>query len=60
MNILLIRYNIKSKFVIVSGKSRIYIVSSEAVKISRLVSKHIHPSMLYKLLGNYPINKKDY
>lgn len=60
MNILLIRYNIKSKLVIVSGHSRIYIASTEAEIINRLVSGHIHSSMLYKILGQYPINKQDY
>jgi hypothetical protein len=59
MNVLLIRYKIKSSLVKVSGKSRIYIPSTESIKISILVSDYIHPSMQYKILGNYPINKKD-
>ena len=56
MNVLLIRYNINSKFVKISGKSRIYIASTESVKITNLVLEYIHPSMLYKISGNYPIN----
>ena len=59
MNVLLIRYNIKSSLVTVSGKSRIYIPSTESTKISNLVISYIHPSMLYKILGNYPLNKKE-
>ncbi len=58
MNVLLIRYNIKSSLVKVSGKSRIYISSTDSIKISNLVLDYIHPSMQYKILGNYPINKK--
>jgi hypothetical protein len=52
-------YKIKSSLVKVSGKSRIYIPSTKSIKISILVSDYIHPSMQYKILGNYPINKKD-
>lgn len=37
MNVLLIRYNIKSSLVQISGKSRIYITSTESVKITNLV-----------------------
>ena len=59
MNVLLIRYNIISRLVTVSGKSRIYISSTESTKISNLVLDYIHPSMQYKILGYYPINKKD-
>jgi hypothetical protein len=58
MNVLLIKYNIKSNLVKISNKSRIYIPSSESNKISNLVSNYIHSSMKYKILGNYPINKK--
>jgi hypothetical protein len=58
MNVLLIRYNIKSSLVIVSGKSRIYVPSTESNKMINLVSSHIHFSMNYKILGNYPVNKK--
>jgi hypothetical protein len=57
MNVLLIRYDIKSSLVQISGKSRIYIASSESNKIINLVLKHIHPSMTYKVLGNYPLKK---
>jgi hypothetical protein len=57
MNILLIRYEIKSSLVKVSGKSRIYIPSTESVKVTHLVLEHIHPSMQYKILGNYPLTK---
>jgi hypothetical protein len=60
MNVLLIRYNINSKLVKISGKSRIYIPSTESAKINNLVLEFMHPSMLYKILGNYPLNvKKD-
>ena len=45
----------KSNLVKVSGKSRIYILSSESAKVSNLVLEHIHPSMQYKVLGNYPL-----
>lgn len=58
MNVLLIRYNINSSLVTVSGKSRIYIPSTESNKINNLVIGYIHPSMLYKILGNYPLNKR--
>ena len=57
MNVLLIRYNINSSLVQISGKSRIYIASTESAKITNLVLEFIHPSMLYKVLGNYPLNK---
>ena len=50
MNVLLIKYGIKSKLVTVSGKSRIYISSSESTLITNLVLEHIHPSMAYKLI----------
>ena len=60
INVLLIRYNIKSSLVTVAGKSRIYISSKESTKIRDLVLDKIHSSMLYKILGNYPINKKDF
>lgn len=59
MKVLLIRYNINSSLVTVLGKSRIYIPSTESNKISKLVVGYIHPTMLYKLLGNYPLNKKE-
>lgn len=58
MNVLLIRYNLNSSLVTVSGKSRIYIPSTESNKINNLVIGYIHPSMLYKILGNYPLNKR--
>jgi hypothetical protein len=58
MNVLLIRYNINSKLVQISGKSRIYIASTESAKIINLVLEFIYPSMLYKVLGNYPLNTK--
>ena len=58
MNALLIRYNINSSLVQISGKSRIYIASTESAKITNLVLEFIHPSMLYKVLGNYPLNKQ--
>jgi hypothetical protein len=57
MNVLLIRYNIKSKLVKISGKSRIYIPSTESTKVYSVVSAHTHPSMLYKILGQYPLKK---
>ena len=37
MNVLLIRYNINSSLVLISGKSRIYIASTESAKITNLV-----------------------
>ena len=58
MNVLLIRYNIHSSLVQNSDKSRIYIASTESAKIINLVLEYIHPSMLYKVLGNYPLNKQ--
>lgn len=58
MNVLLIRYNIHSSLVQISDKSRIYIASTESAKITNLVLEYIHPSMLYKVLGNYPLNKQ--
>jgi hypothetical protein len=58
MNVLLIRYNLTSSLVQISGKSRIYIASTESAKITNLVVEFIHPSMLYKILGNYPLNKQ--
>lgn len=58
MNVLLIRYNINSNLVQISGKSRIYIASTESAKITNLVLEFIHPSMLYKVLGYYPLNKQ--
>jgi hypothetical protein len=51
INVLLIRYNIRSNFVIVSGKARIYIPSTESNKLINLVKDYIHPSMQYKILG---------
>ena len=56
MNVLLISYNIKSSLVIVSGKYRIYINYKESTKVNNIVNNNIHFSMLYKILGNYPIN----
>lgn len=58
INVLLIRYNIKSNLVKINGKSRIYIPSTESPKIINLVLEHIHPSMAYKVLGQYPLNKR--
>lgn len=49
MNVLLIRYQIKSNLVKISGKSRIYIPSTESAKINSLVLEYVHPSMLYKI-----------
>lgn len=55
MNVLLIRYNIISSLVKASGKSRIYIPSTESSKVNKLVINFIHPSMYYKILGDYPL-----
>jgi len=59
MNVLLIRYSVKSRLVQESGKSRIYISSSESYKINNLVFEHIHPSMAYKILGQYPLKNNN-
>jgi len=51
MNVLLIRYNFKSNLVFHKGKPRIYIPSTQSEKVYKVVVKHIHPSMLYKITG---------
>lgn len=45
MNVLLIRYDIQSNLVKDSGKSRIYIPSTENKKVRLLVLDHVHPSI---------------
>jgi hypothetical protein len=51
MNVMLIRYGIESYFVFVSGKPSIYIPSTPNNKVYKLVINYIHPSMLYKIIG---------
>jgi hypothetical protein len=52
MNVMLISYGIESNFVFVSGKTRIYIPSTQNKKVYKLVINYIHPSMLYKIIGH--------
>lgn len=58
MNVLLIRYNINSNYTTFKGNPRIYIPSTQSEKVHKLVGKYIHPSMYYKISGNYPIYKR--
>jgi hypothetical protein len=58
MNVMLIRYGIESNFVFVSGKPRIYIPSTQNKKVYKLVINYIHPSMLYKIIGQKAKKKK--
>lgn len=56
MNVLLIRFKIKSNLVFSNKLPRIYISSSEMKKLVPIVKPHMIPSMMYKLEGGLKKN----